>query len=202
VFRDTELFIGIARLSILFEDLRLEMAEFERQYDEIISRQDSRNLDRTPYYLRRAIGTLAEFGRGLNVVRRMDEFKNAQLSAMDEKYIIEADKFIQQNWKLIKDLRNEFGGHVQTEAVEFAVKHLTNEVGVVTWNPDPEKWSIGIECDFAKILLAGASSSKFQSGSDVGEEFRRALAILTEGLHHVQFAMTALVHAFLWDRFG
>jgi hypothetical protein len=168
----------------------------------IVIQDDLSDTDnRVPYFLRRALETLVEFGRGLNVIRRTDEFKNATLSAMDAKYITEADKFIQQNWERLKELRNEFGGHIQFDAVDFAMKHLTNEVGSVSWNPDPDVWTVGIECDFAAIVLAGVISSKCQ-GADVLVEFRKAIEILSKGFNHAQFAMVALVHAFLWDSFG
>jgi len=86
--------------------------------------------------------------------------------------------------------------------VEFAVKHLTNEVGRVTWNSEPDAWTVGIECDFAAVLLAGAISSKFQTGTDVLTEFRSAIDMLSRGFIHAEAAMVALVHAFLWESFG
>ena len=82
------------------------------------------------------------------------------------------------------------------------MRHLTNEVGKVTWNPDPDAWTVGIECDFAGVVLAGVISSKLQSGGDVRAELRKALEIISQGLNHAQAAMGALVHAFLWDSFG
>ena len=196
----SELLNGIARLAIVYEDLRLEMKEFQRLHQLVIQDGLPDVDNRVPYVLRRALETLVEFGRGLNVLRKTVEFKSASLSAMDEKYITEADKFIQQNWARLKDLRNEFGGHIQPGAVDYAIRHLTNEVGSVTWNPDPDVWTVGIECDFAAVLLAGVISSKCQG--DVLEEFRRALEILSHGFNHAQFAMVALVHAFLWESFG
>jgi hypothetical protein len=134
----------------------------------------------------------------------MDEFKKASpgLTAKDARYIAEADKFIQQNWARIKDLRNEFAGHIQASAVEFAVKHLANEVGKVKWNPDPDAWTVGIECDFASALLAGVISSKLQSGGGVEAEFHKAIELLADAFNHAQAAMVALVHAFLWESFG
>jgi hypothetical protein len=200
----SELLNGIARLAILYEDLRLEMNEFQTAHRKVIELGEGDTEGRVLYFLRRALETLVEFGRGLNVIRSMDEFKKASpgLTALDTRYIADADRFILQNWTRIKELRNEFAGHIQAEAVEFAVKHLTSEVGKVTWNPDSDAWTVGIECDFTRVLLAGAISSKFQSGSDVPAELRKALEMLSQGFNHVQGAMVALVHAFLWESFG
>jgi hypothetical protein len=132
------------------------------------------------------------------------EFKKAEpgLSAMDASYIVEAERFFQQNGTQITGLRNEFAGHINAGAVEFAMKQLTNEVGKVTWNPNPNKWTLGLECDFAGVVLAGVISSKLQAGGDVLAEMGKALEILSLGVMHAQAAMVALVHAFLWDRFG
>lgn len=71
---------------------------------------------------RLAIATLKEFGGCLNVMRSTDEFKlaSARLSSMDAELIEAADKFVQQNWTRIKDLRNDLAGHVKNLAVEFA----------------------------------------------------------------------------------
>jgi hypothetical protein len=159
---------------------------------------------RVSYFLRRSLATLVEFRGALTTVRRTDEFKKAEsgLTALDARCIADADRFLQQNWTQIKDLRNEFAGHVQASAVEFAMKHLSNEVGKITWNPDSDEWSVGIECDFAGVVLAGVISSKLQSSSDVLAELRKALEVVSRGFNHAQAAMVALVHAFLWDSFG
>ena len=206
VFRggQSDLLNAVARLAILYEDLRLEMREFQKSHTAVIELGEEDTENRVPYFLRRALETLVEFGSGLNTLRAMPEFKSASssLTELDSKCISDADRFIQQNWARIKELRNGFAGHIHADAVAFAVKRLTNEVGKVTWNPDSSGWTIGIECDFAGVLLAGVISSKFQSGVDVVLELRKALEVLSQGFNHVQAAMLALVHAFLWERFG
>jgi hypothetical protein len=199
----SELLTGIARLAILYEDLRLEMKEFQGLHHKVIVLGGTDTDNRGIYFLRRALETLVEFGRGLNTIRRMSEFKTAEpgLTKLDAGFIADADKFLQQNWARLKDLRNEFAGHIQSEGVRFALEHLTNEVGLVTWKPVPDAWTVGIECEFAGVLLAGAISSKLQGGTDVLTELNTALDILAKGFGHAQGAMVALVHAFLWERF-
>jgi hypothetical protein len=205
IFREgeSELYNGLARLAILYEDLRLEMGEFRDLHRRVIELGETDMDHRVSYFVRRSIATLFEFRGALTVVRKSDEFKKAAplLSFSDAGHIFEADKFLQQNWTQIKDLRNEFAGHVQAAGVEFAITHLSNEVGKVTWNPDPRAWTIGVECDFAGIIMAGVISSRLQSGGDILAELRKAFEIISQGFIHAQCAMTALVHAFLWDRF-
>jgi hypothetical protein len=98
------------------------------------------------------------------------------------------------NWTQIKELRNHFAAHIQAAAVDFAMKNFSAEVGKVTWSPDPDGWTVGIECDFAVTVLAGVISSKLQTGTDVWTELRNALEIISHGFNHAQAAMCALVH--------
>ena len=206
VFRggQSELLNGIARLAILYEDLRLEMGEFRSLHRSVIQLGEPDMDHRVSYFLRRSLATLFEFRGGLTVIRKTAEFKKAEagLTALDARCIADADRFLQQNWNQIKELRNEFAGHIQAGAVDFALKHLSNEVGKVTWSPRSDGWTIGLECDFAGVVLAGVISSKLQAGGNVRIELRKALEIMSQGFNHAQAAMCALVHAFLWDSFG
>jgi hypothetical protein len=200
----SELLNSIARLSIFYEDLRLEMGEFQYLHRSVIEIGEPDKDYRVIYFLRRALATLVEFRGSLTRVLKTDEFKRAKsdLTAQDAKLIVDADNFLQQNWTQIKGLRNEFAGHIQAGAVDFAMKSLSNEVGKMTWNPNQNVWTVGIECDFAEVVLAGVISSKLQSGRDIQAELQKALEIISQGFNHAQCAMLALVHAFLWESFG
>jgi hypothetical protein len=91
VFRGghSELLNGIARLAILYEDLRLEMKEFQGLHRRVIELGEPDSGNRVMYFLRRALETLVEFGRGLNVIRKTDAFKKAApgLTALDSRYL-------------------------------------------------------------------------------------------------------------------
>jgi hypothetical protein len=159
---------------------------------------------RVIYFVRRGLATLTEFRRGLTAVRKSREFKDYEnrISAKDAENIAEADRFLQRHWDELKALRNEFAGHIQQSGVKFAVGSFTEEVGSVTWNTSPKPWVVGLECDFAGYVVAGAILSKIQRGGDLRAELRMTNEILGAGFLHAQMAMVALVHAFLWDRFG
>lgn len=204
VFRDgeSELLVGIARLSVLYEDLRLEIDALRAVNAKPEEERTSADEYRVMYFLRRALSTLIEFRGGLTTVCVTSEFKSATLSAMDEGYIARADQFLQAHFAKLKDLRNEFGGHVKLTGVRFATEHFSNVVGSVTWNRDMEGWSLGLECDYAGHVVAGAISSKLTAGTDIRTELRTALTIISDGFVHAPAAMVALVHAFLWERFG
>lgn len=199
---ESDLLNGIARLSVLYEDLRLELEELRIVQEKPEEERTAADQYRVMYFLRRALSTLIEFRGGLTTVRLTPEFKSASLSTMDEGYIAKADQYLQEHWPKIKDLRNEFGGHVQLQGVRFATQHFSDVIGSVTWNRATDGWSMALECEFAGHVVAGAISSKLATGTDVRAELRTALQIISDGFLHAQAAMVAFVHAFLWDRFG
>ena len=75
---NSDLMNGIARLSVLYEDLRLEMSEFRILHGSVIEHGQSGMEYRVMYFLRRALATLIEFGRGLTTVLMTVEFKAAR----------------------------------------------------------------------------------------------------------------------------
>ena len=199
----SELLNAIARLAVLYEDLRLELQELRAIEWKMAHTEESLPEYRVIYFLRRALSTLVEFRGTLTVVRKSSEFKQAEwtLTAMDAGNITGADRFLQQNWQQINECRNTFGAHIQHSGVEFATSNLTGVVGSVTWNSAADGLPMGLECDFAAQIVAGAFSSRLQTGADVRTEAQNALAVISEGFVHTQAAMCALVHAFLWNRF-
>jgi hypothetical protein len=84
---ESELLIGIARLSVLYEDLRLELEELRRVDTKPEEERTAADQYRVMYFLRRALSTLIEFRGGLTTVRLTPEFKSASLSTMDDGYI-------------------------------------------------------------------------------------------------------------------
>lgn len=201
---ESEALNGVARLSVLYEDLRLELNELKQLAHKLQETGKVEGEFRVAYFMRRALVTLVEFRRGLTMVRKTAEFKQAQpfLPNLHSKSLLEADQYFQQNEKRIKEFRNEFGGHVQSAGIGFATKHLSNVVGSVAWNRSSDGWTIGLECHFAADLVSGAITSRLVGGADVKDELTKAMHVIIEGFNHVQAATCALVHAFLWDRFG
>ena len=201
---ESELLNGIARLSVLYEELRLEIEELRlvdsrRKEAGIIDGDDFRVV----YFIRRALVTLIEFRRVLTAIRKCPEFKRELpfISKLEAEEILPADQYFQRHGERIKELRNGFGAHVQPAAVEFATKHLSNAFGKITVKRSCG-WTLGLECHFAADLVAGAVTSKLMSRADAKEELAKAMETISEGFTQVQTATGALVYAFLWDRFG
>ena len=207
VFKDgeSELLNSVARLSVLYEDLRLEIDELRRVH---AKREETGQSESDPfrvmYFIRRALVTLVEFRRGLTRLRQTKEFREAEANLLDidAAYLLRADQYFQRHFHRIKELRNEFGGHLQGTGVEFSTKHLSDAVGKITWNRSCDGWTLGLECSFAADIVSGAIVSRVLGGTDVRKELENTLDIIVNGFNHAQGATCALVHAFLWDRFG
>jgi hypothetical protein len=201
---ESELLNTVARLSVLYEDLRLEIGELQ-----IVKADRDRSGEggddfRVLYFIRRALVTLVEFRRALTRARISSEFKEAErnLTALESGYIARSEIFFQKHGDRIKALRNEFGGHIEAAGVAFATRHLSNVVGRITWDASPDKWTMGLECHFAGDIVCGSIASKLQPTADVKAELNTALEMIAQAFNHAQAATCALVHAFLWDRFG
>jgi hypothetical protein len=145
-----------------------------------------------------------EFQRVLTAIRMSPDFKRALplIQNLETEYILPAAQYFQRNGERLKDLRNEFGGHVQPAAVEFATRHLSDAFGKITMNREVRGWTIGLECHFAADVIAGAISSKLTSGADAKQELHAAMEIISDGFIHAQSATAALVAGCLWNRFG
>ena len=189
----SELLTHIARLSVVYEDLRLEIGELKRLADGPLDEY------RVMYFLRRALTTLIEFRGGLTQLRGCGEFKSARLSALDAKYIEEADRCLQDEViaDLFKGLRDDLGGHVQVAGVKLALGSLSGVDGEVMWNCSSDDF--GLELHFAKDIVSVAILKKLPGGPDVRSELTGALKTLFDAYGHMQGAVNALVHAFLWD---
>jgi len=195
---------GIARLCILYEDIRLELTQLRqiqkrRDAGEVLDGDDFQ----VTYFLRRALVTLVEFRRALTRIRGTQEFKQAVAfhSKIEKDELLPVEQFFQQHEASIKAFRNEFGGHLQDESVKFATGHVSDVSGKITMNLGCDGWTMGLECDFVSHLMAGVITSKL-AGKDHMKELREAIEMIAVAFGHVQVATVALVYTFLWDRFG
>jgi hypothetical protein len=159
---ESELLIGIARLSVLFEDLRLELDALRAVQDKPEAERTSDDQYRVMYFLRRSLSTLIEFRGGLTTVRLTAEYKQASLTPMDDGYINRAEQFLQQHWDRLKELRNEFGGHLQLPGIRFATQHLSDVVGSVTWQRPTDDDPGGLSASSPDTSLLEQSAASLQ----------------------------------------
>lgn len=197
---DSQLLNSIARLSVLYEDFRVEhtaLGEIGALSDEDRSLHGYRFM----YLIRRSVATMNEYQGGLTQVLRIDEFKQARPSEIDSAYIAEANQYLQHACGRIKEWRNAIGGHFQYSAAETACRNIPDgTIGSVTWNSGADA-ALGLHLQYAEHLIAGAING-LVTAVDPLEELRLALNEIMGGYVHVQKATYALVHHFLWPKLG
>lgn len=123
VLPESELNTRVARLVVLFEDLRIET-------NAIIAKSIKR-LDyiddayRRTYFLRRSIATLLEFKGALTRLDQLPDFREIKntFNAEDKKQWEAAINFFNNDIDPIKFARNDIGGHFQEEAARYAVNN-------------------------------------------------------------------------------
>jgi hypothetical protein len=79
---ESDLLNGIARLSVLYEDLRLELEELRIVQGKPEEERTAADQYPVMYFMRRALSTLIEFRGGLTTTRLTAEFKEATLSVV------------------------------------------------------------------------------------------------------------------------
>jgi hypothetical protein len=162
----SELLNAIARLSVLYEDFRIERSGLAPPEGAFGEMDTLGHGYRMLYFLRRSVATLTEFHRGLTQILQMPGFKSAPFNKQDAEGIDLANHWFQSHRKRLKELRNEFGGHLQQGSVTFAnVKASHGVVGKVVWNRSKiGDGALALELHFANEIIGGAISSKLQDG--------------------------------------
>jgi hypothetical protein len=189
----------LARLSILYEDLRLEFESILNGH-----RVQRDNYD-SLYFIRRSLVTIAEFHGCLIDILKSPEYRQADkekfISSSGRKMIVEANGFFEDNKERIKKLRNHLGAHLKPKAVEFAVESFhPADMGQIALGPQNERRPC-LRLHYATQLLQRVIVSRLPSETSVEQELNTALGVIGGAQDHAIQATYALVGAFLWQRF-
>jgi hypothetical protein len=136
VFRageDTQLSARIARLCVLYEDLRIEMYGMVAETLPDLDRTDA-DL-RRHYFIRRSIATALEFADALKLLDGLPDFGRIKDSF---------DPWLKRRWDkglrffrafepLLRRVRNDIGGHLGNEAATYSVQHLLADAVCGMW---------------------------------------------------------------------
>jgi hypothetical protein len=205
----------IARLCVLYEDLRIELFA--------ISADSIPNLDvldpatefaekkeigkyRRYYFLRRSIGTLWEFAEGLRLLEGCPEFasvvppSDVEIAGL---WKAGAD-FFQSNEHLLKQVRNDIGGHFGSKAARYAVENLgstaTSKIEMIHHAQKPGRPEFRL--NFAGELAASAFV-RHLPGATVEEQVETFFQdVLVQGYRHATSSVHVLATLHLWPRFG
>lgn len=193
---------NIARLAVLYEDLRIELTAASASSIRKLDRVDSRY--RRNYFLRKCIGTIVEFAEAIRLLDGSPEFKviKSNFSTDILKYWTEGVKFFRKHERLLKSVRNDIGGHFGTNAAKYAVLNLDTEtIGKI------ELIDIGgakarIHLYFAGEIAAVASLQHLVKGRTPSQKFANLLRLLVVSFRHSTRCVHSIVACYLWQRFG
>jgi len=194
----------IAHLSILFEDLRIEVAGVEAA-DATLGTMDTIGREyRQMYFFRRSLVTLSEVARCLNAITANENFREhrANVGSGHLQDVDDANSYFSKKIGLIKRFRNEFGGHLDPTAAARATEFLSPGTSGTVSFVEPTNHNFVLQNQFVATVLKAAVISKLDPGIDFAQEFQAVLYVIAESIRHTQRATQALVYGFLWDRFG
>jgi hypothetical protein len=197
----SDLNFRIARLVVLFEDLRIEL--------NAIAARSLGKLDYTDvgyrrlYFLRRAIATLLEFKGALLRINELPEFRVVKDSFTKEEkeQWDEALAFFKNETNPLKLARDDVGGHFQERAAEYALNHpgSTNAImSIVIGKSD----GAGPKLNFAGEIVARSLTRHKEAHEDSMEHVKDLIRLVSKSLKHATLPIHLISACYLWDRFS
>jgi hypothetical protein len=170
----------IARVSVLYEDLRIEA---DGMVEESLPALDSNGAPyRKNYFLRRSIATLFEFAQEIRLLDELADFEEVK-SRFDEGSLMrwnKAVRFFRRHEPYLKKIRGDTGGHFGLNAAQHAVADIplsyAGKIELVRGRND----HIGPKLYFAGQLALSAMF-RHKKGSSDDYHFRFLLRLVRTG---------------------
>jgi len=195
----------IARVCVLFEDLRIEITGMyprvrgSQESCNVLSRLDTAGSKfRELYFLRRSIGTCVEFAEALRLLDEAPSFKAliGRFSVPGQGTWCEAVKYFRQHEKFWKEIRNDVGGHFGSDAAKFAVESfLPGAEGSIEIHDSCGKG--GVILAFASEIVATALL-RHLPGRDANEKVKALLDEVVTAYPHAVKAVECIVIEHMW----
>jgi hypothetical protein len=187
----------IARLSVLYEDLRIEV---KATAEPSIPLLDATRVQfRQNYFLRRSIATLVEFAEAIRLLDGCPEFRSIKKQFPTELKDRWNDgvRFFREHERFFKEVRNDVGGHFGLAAARFAIEHREGEAV----EEIESRAESTIHLPFATDLVATALTRHLH-GSSAEEKFSGLFKDIVAGFKHATDCTHCVVFGYLWERFG
>lgn len=191
----------IARLSVLYEDLRIETYG---TVEESLRALDSNDAPyRKNYFLRRSIATLFEFAEEIRLLDKLADFDEIK-SKFDGEGLRrwnKAVRFFGRHESYLKKIRGDTGGHFGLPAAIYAVSDIpasyAGKIELARGGDD----RIGVRLHFAGQIALSAMF-RHKKGSSDDYHFRYLLRLATTGYRHAARTVHYVVKFYLWEKFG
>jgi hypothetical protein len=185
----------IARMVVLYHDLQLEL--FATAADRVKELELLTKEHRQMYFIRRSIGTIAEFAEEVRLLDQLPEFTEIK-RGFDGVTIKRWDKsvrFFNRREPYIEKIRNDFGGHFGLKAAIHAIENLTPYAALLEFNVDSVRRRAGVKMEFAGELVALAMG-RHRLAKDSNDHYRLMFRLtLAAGGHSARLVhMLALLY--------
>lgn len=197
---EQEMLIQLARVAVLYEDLRLE---FEGADAESLEELDDTSVEtRRFYFVRRTLASLTEVEGAIQKLGSNSKFKELRqkkMSKEERKAWDSAAKFFSMHHSFLKGWRNDLGGHFLDEAAKYAVENIHPETAGCIEICTRGNGAL-VRMPFAYELVAVALTKG--RGSKTEKDFiEEAFDFLKDAVGNAVSAMQIVVSIYLFDRF-
>lgn len=191
----------IARLSVLYEDLKIETSGI---VEESLPALDSIDAPyRKNYFLRRSIATLIEFAEEIRLLDKLNDFNEIK-SKFDGASLMrwkKAVRFFGRYESYLKKIRHDTGGHFGLPAAIYAIADIpasyAGKIEIVRGGNN----GAGVNLHFAGQIALSAMFRHKKGGSD-DYHFRYLLRLAVTGYRHAARTARYIAAFYLWDKFG
>ena len=203
---DPDLAARVARVCVLFEDLRVEY--WGARSDDLASLDQLSTQYRRFYFLRRSLVTLDEFGGAisrLNALRSWSDRIEQHESEEQRDIWNEAIQFFGAMKQRFATIRNDIGGHYQERAAKYAVESMspgtTGRFDIVVDGEGADtKLHFATEL-VARLLVKGMPEDGEPSDEKLQAYVTVIFKAVTDGWTHVIRAVHVVAATYLAPRF-
>jgi len=199
----------LARLCVLYEDLRVEMwgiAELSIPALDILDPEKDNKCTpqrigryRRYYFVRRSIGTIREFAEALRLINDDPDLQlnAAQVDEDATATLGSAITFFETNESLLREIRNDIGGHFGHQAALNALDRLSPDAYSAIELVDGRE----LRLHFAGEIAASALLPHLPN-DDIKEYATLLRNCIKPAYKHATRCVQILVLKYLWGRFG
>jgi hypothetical protein len=201
VFEHSDLNVRVARLAVLYEDLRIEMFAIAAPELPALDFTDERY--RRLYFVRRAVATFVEFKGALTRLDQCPGFCDLKktFSTDELQQWHEAVSFFETHKDTFKTARDDIGGHFQEKAAESALRDIKKEAVAKIEIVKGPNGGAGVRLLFAGELAATALT--VHRGNKTTQEFIDFLIrLIRDGFERAVAAAHVIYHRYLLPRFA
>lgn len=200
---DDEVSAIVARLSVLFEDLRIEFTAAQIENCSELDLLHDRTY-RVVYFLRRSTVTLVEFNGCFDLLDRHPSFRPlvARFDSQSREWWESAGAFFRGQKSFLKRIRDDYGGHFQlSHAKEILAEIHPDAVGTLEFRFDHVKSTVDVRLHYAYELVANGLVLH-RGETDEQPYVRQLFETITNGWKHCADVLHVLVRYFVLPRFG